>query len=132
VGQGESGTMKNGVRETGSVLQKEKKMRVDEGTARDGGIRPGGEKWRAGTHKEEDRVPSRPGLGRCAVRARGPGRAVRPGAAGLALQGDLILWASQGCQVTVLQQWWWAARRLPGELAGSNRLASNLEQWAPM
>lgn len=47
----------NGVRERGSFLPKEKKMRVDEGRARDGGICSGGEKWRAGVHKEKEVGP---------------------------------------------------------------------------
>ena len=63
MGQGESGTMKNGIRETGSILQKEKKMRVDEGRARDGGICSEGEKWRAGMHKGKEVGPCKFSVG---------------------------------------------------------------------
>lgn len=49
--------MKNGVRETGSFLRKEKNIRVDEGRTRDGGICSEGEKWRVGMHKEKDVRP---------------------------------------------------------------------------
>lgn len=49
--------MKNEVREAGSFFQKEKKIRVDEERARDGGLCNEEEKWRAGMHKGKDVGP---------------------------------------------------------------------------
>lgn len=79
MGQGESGTMKSGVRETGSILQKEKKMRVDEGEKSSrwwdlfrGREMESGDYTRKGSGTLE--VLSRFGLGRCAVEVLGPGR----------------------------------------------------------
>lgn len=77
--------MKNGVRETGSFLRKEKKIRVDEGRTRDGGICSEGEKWRVGMHKEGCEtleVPRRLGLDRCVVKVLALGRDERLGALG--------------------------------------------------
>lgn len=84
--QGESGTMKNGVREGGSVFQMEKKKRADGGRARDGGICNEGENWRTGMIKSEGcgslEVPIGLGLDRCAVELLGLGRGEPPGEAG--------------------------------------------------
>lgn len=49
--------MKNEVREAGSFFRKEKKIRVDEERARDGGLCNEEEKWRAGMHKGKDVGP---------------------------------------------------------------------------